>query len=121
MNKKRRIMLGIAATALVIAIGIGAKIQNFAEPMAIILPIILAGEVLAVGAYFFLKKRGYSDLDAFSAAAAIAIFSPMTGLVFGLLETGNLGRGIFHIAELSFLIIIPVVYLISGMEQKKNN
>lgn len=45
----------------------------------------------------------------------------MTGLITGLFdfmeETGDIGRGIFHIAELA-LIIAAVVYLISGMTQK---
>jgi len=122
LNKTRRIILAIGAAVLVIAIGIGAKRQSFAEPLSILLPITLAGEILAVVAYVFLKKQGYNTVDAFVVAAAISIFSPMTGLVTGLFDfmetTGNIGRGILHITELA-VIIVAVTYLASGMEKKK--
>lgn len=57
VKKIRRIMFAIGVTALVIAIGAGAKMQSFTEPLSILFPVIVAGEILAVVAYFSLRNE----------------------------------------------------------------
>lgn len=122
MNKKSRVVVALVAAAIVIGIGIAVELQTIAEPLAVLIPIITAGQVVAIVAFFLTKKKGYDGITAFYIAVSIFLFTAFTGIVAGLVEfsreTGNISRGAFHIMELA-LIIIAVVYLISGMKRER--
>lgn len=123
MKKGKRIIIAIITAAIIIIIGTAAELQKFTEPLTILIPIILVGQMLAVGSFFLLRKKGYDWFDSFYAAVALSIFSVFPGFIAGLIEfseeTGNIGRGIFHAAEFA-IIIFAVVYLISGMKSKND-